>query len=130
MSSKWLNPNTRLAIILRDDSCCAYCGTAVEDGARLTVDHIMPRALGGDNSKQNLVTCCSECNETKGDMHPDQWFVQFDESVAWRVWQCVNRDIKSFRKQAREMLHNRSIAQFTGNREYAKYGGMNGNGKS
>ena len=31
------------------------------------VDHIIPQALGGDESEANMVLCCSRCNSIKGD---------------------------------------------------------------
>lgn len=30
------------------------------------MDHVEPRVKGGDNSRGNLVTACTECNRTKG----------------------------------------------------------------
>jgi 5-methylcytosine-specific restriction endonuclease McrA len=30
------------------------------------VDHVMPRARGGADTLENLVPCCSSCNERKG----------------------------------------------------------------
>ena len=46
-----------MAIYMRDGLACAYCGAAVEDGAQLSLDHITPDSLGGDNQADNLVTC-------------------------------------------------------------------------
>ncbi|MBC7798099.1 MAG: HNH endonuclease, partial [Pyrinomonadaceae bacterium] len=33
----------------------------------MTVDHFLPRSLGGDDSLDNLIYCCHACNEFKGD---------------------------------------------------------------
>jgi len=50
---------------------CHYCGvwlTKHKQGrpASRTVDHIVPRARGGPNTKRNLVPCCVACNGLKG----------------------------------------------------------------
>ena len=55
----------REAIFARDGYRCVYCGLEfpVE---QLTVDHVQPRARGGDGSGGNLVTACGPCNVRKG----------------------------------------------------------------
>ena len=64
--SKWCRPSTRLAIYLRDGLACAYCGASVEDGARLSLDHLNPHSKGGSNDPSNLVTACERCNKSRG----------------------------------------------------------------
>src|SRR3990167_152254 len=44
---------------------CVYCGLGPIDGIRLSVDHIIPRSLGGDNSPRNRVAACKSCNSSK-----------------------------------------------------------------
>lgn len=62
----WISQKKRLAIYLRDGLACAYCGNTIEDGARLTLDHLKPYSKGGDNKETNLVTCCLKCNSSRG----------------------------------------------------------------
>ncbi len=50
-------------IFRRDNYTCQYCGSHSDD---LTLDHIIPRRLGGRHSWQNLVTACRACNHSKG----------------------------------------------------------------
>lgn len=52
----------------RDGFKCVYCGS----GANLTLDHVLPRSRGGDNSWENLVTCCRKCNAKKDDRTPEE----------------------------------------------------------
>ena len=33
----------------------------------MTIDHIFPRNKGGENTWENLVAACGECNTKKGD---------------------------------------------------------------
>ena len=49
----------------RDGYRCVYCGEAFPAEA-LSVDHVQPRARGGDNSGGNLVSACGACNTRKG----------------------------------------------------------------
>lgn len=46
---------------------CPYCSKPI-DILSLTLDHIIPRALGGEFSLQNMQCLCKECNERKGQM--------------------------------------------------------------
>ena len=51
----------RDAIFERDGEVCAECG-ATDD---LTIDHIMPKSLGGTNDEDNLRVLCRRCNSAK-----------------------------------------------------------------
>jgi len=54
---------TKRNVIKRDNHQCQYCGKRV---GLMTTDHIIPKALGGDESWENLVCACLECNNKKG----------------------------------------------------------------
>lgn len=54
---------SRGLIYKRDRNTCQYCGST----KRLTIDHVVPKSLGGDNTWQNLVVACSSCNILKAD---------------------------------------------------------------
>ena len=56
-------------ILKRDNFQCQYCGVT---GAKLTIDHIIPRKTGGAESWENLVCACATCNNRKGDYRPEQ----------------------------------------------------------
>lgn len=51
----------RKVVIVRDAGTCQNCGMP---GTH--VDHIVPRALGGDDSLNNLQLLCANCNLRKG----------------------------------------------------------------
>ena len=62
---------SRTNIYRRDKSTCQYCGTK-HKAADMTMDHVIPRAQGGDTSWKNIVLCCFECNQHKKDRRPEQ----------------------------------------------------------
>lgn len=134
MPAKWCRQDLRLAIMIRDDFLCGYCGANVEDGASLTLDHIVARINGGSNKPSNLITCCSKCNVEKLDKPLTTFlFEKFDNwnivtMILKRAFVQTKLGIKPFRAQAKKMLANRSIAEFTGNQKFAEIGARNGNG--
>ncbi len=62
----WIAPTTRWAHYNRDGFACVYCGRTVEQGARLSLDHLRPYSHGGSNKPSNIVTCCGTCNSSRG----------------------------------------------------------------
>src|SRR5438034_6398755 len=61
----------RLRIYMRDKFRCQYCGDK-KSVAELTLDHILPRSRGGDNSPVNVVTACIKCNNRKSNRTPEE----------------------------------------------------------
>jgi hypothetical protein len=64
----------RFEILRRDGHRCRYCGAAPDDVC-LTIDHVLPRSLGGDDTPSNLVTSCADCNAGKASSHPESGYV-------------------------------------------------------
>lgn len=61
-------PNTRDVALKRDDYTCQRCGCEVEKGHRESqrsaeVHHLVPRAAGGPDAPENLVTLCLRCHK-------------------------------------------------------------------
>jgi len=54
---------TKREILRRDEFTCQYCGNHT---LYLTIDHIVPRRLGGTHTWDNLVAACPPCNHRKG----------------------------------------------------------------
>ncbi len=59
----------RINIFRRDEDTCQYCGKRF-DRSELTLDHVIPRSLGGTTVWENIVCCCSKCNVKKGGRTP------------------------------------------------------------
>ena len=60
---------SRKNIIKRDNYTCQYCGAK---NVPMTVDHIIPKNLGGADSWENLVCACVKCNNKKGNRTLEQ----------------------------------------------------------
>ncbi|MBI2252262.1 MAG: HNH endonuclease [Armatimonadetes bacterium] len=56
-------PANRKNILWRDRYICQYCGK--KDTKKMTIDHVIPKSLGGKFSWENLVCACLECNNRK-----------------------------------------------------------------
>uniref|UniRef100_A0A7V3ZY46 HNH endonuclease n=1 Tax=candidate division WOR-3 bacterium TaxID=2052148 RepID=A0A7V3ZY46_UNCW3 len=62
-------PLNKKNILRRDNYTCQYCGTT--EGP-MTIDHIVPKRLGGGETWENLVCACFRCNNRKGDSTPEE----------------------------------------------------------
>lgn len=62
-------PLTKPNIMKRDNFTCQYCTVR---NVRMTLDHVVPRTMGGNDSWENLVCACEACNSRKGNHTPQQ----------------------------------------------------------
>ena len=58
-------------LLVLQNGKCACCRASLNNGYHL--DHIMPLALGGQNSDNNVQLLTPTCNRRKGAKHPDDW---------------------------------------------------------
>ena len=96
MKAAWKVDRTqRFKILHRDGFACRYCA-AIPGSDLLEVDHLVPRARGGKDNLENLVTACKTCNSRKSDSiffphdliereDEDGWFVH----KTFGEWQVV-----------------------------------------
>jgi 5-methylcytosine-specific restriction endonuclease McrA len=64
-------PLSRRTVLARDRYTCQYCGAQPGKG-RLTIDHVVPRARGGETAWENIVAACDVCNRRKGNRTPEE----------------------------------------------------------
>ena len=62
---------SRKNILMRDRFTCQYC-LRMGNSADLTLDHVVPRSRNGESSWENLVACCHQCNNRKGNRTPEE----------------------------------------------------------
>lgn len=79
-----ISKHLRYEVFRRDGYRCRYCGAGPDD-AKLTVDHVVPVALGGSDEPANLVTACDECNAGKSASSPETPIVEnvADDALRW-----------------------------------------------
>lgn len=77
-----VSKRTRFEVLRRDNFTCRYCRST---NGELTVDHVVPVALGGTDTPDNLVACCKDCNAGKSSISPDAELVAdvSDDAVRW-----------------------------------------------
>lgn len=71
---------SRRAVLQRDRFTCIYCGIKVGDMQKgrlltrqdFTVDHLIPRSRGGQNTWGNTACACPVCNHRKGNRTPHE----------------------------------------------------------
>lgn len=94
----------RYEILRRDNHACRYCGATAPD-VKLTVDHVVPSALGGSDDPTNLVTACAGCNGGKSASTPDAALVADVEQKAAQWGQAMQVAIEL---RAAELAEERS----------------------
>lgn len=57
-------PFSKKNVLRRDRKSCQYCGAVDKE---LTIDHIIPRSMGGASNWLNVVAACKKCNTKKSD---------------------------------------------------------------
>jgi 5-methylcytosine-specific restriction endonuclease McrA len=86
---------TRRVLFNRDNWCCAYCGKKVSL-VEASVDHVVPRSIGGRTSWLNCVTACKPCNKRKANKTPDgagmKLLVSLKYPNPYHIWDRVRPD--------------------------------------
>lgn len=85
---------------------CAYCGTCSEE---LTLDHIVPQTLGGNDHITNVVSCCLNCNRSKSHENFQQWYFKqkfftedrYNAILNWQK-QLLKKDLNLFKYKPRK----------------------------
>jgi hypothetical protein len=65
-----ISKRLRYEVLRRDNYTCRYCGARAPE-VKITVDHVVPVALGGTDEPSNLAAACGDCNGGKTSSSPD-----------------------------------------------------------
>ena len=76
---------SRRNVFKRGRYTCQYCNEQ-PGGDELTIDHVVPRAQGGESSWTNCVLACFECNSRKADRTPAQAKMTLRKQPARPAW--------------------------------------------
>lgn len=83
-----VSKRTRFEVLRRDNYTCRYCRSTEGE---LTVDHVVPIALGGSDDPSNLVAACRDCNAGKASTGPDESTVAEVDGAALRWAEAMAR---------------------------------------
>jgi hypothetical protein len=81
---KTYSEDTRKLIYLNAHGKCELCGRKIllED---MTVDHINPLSMGGEDDVENLACTCYPCNQFKGNTLPDDFMERITEIFMYQM---------------------------------------------
>lgn len=65
--------NKDVVALLMRSAACHWCRKEFESTEQKTIDHVIPVSKGGKHSIDNLVACCSKCNNVKADKMPEEF---------------------------------------------------------
>lgn len=79
-----ISKRLRFEILRRDNHTCYYCGRKPPE-VEITIDHVLPQALGGTDEASNLVAACRECNGGKTSIAPGSPLVEQvnEDAIRW-----------------------------------------------
>lgn len=76
VGTKWMEATSKFVerevLYARDRRMCCYCAHTFKYDRQLTIDHVMPKSRGGQNTWQNCVTSCYPCNHAKANRTPQE----------------------------------------------------------
>ena len=103
-SSKWIQPDLREAIYIRDGYTCMWCGAT---GTQMlhTLDHLYPAGPDGteDNRPSSLVLACLTCNSHRGKKSLAEWLLvlaQRGKSITLVLAELVRRTTAAVDREA------------------------------
>lgn len=108
-----ISKRLRYEILRRDNHACRYCGRAAPE-VKLTIDHVIPVALGGADEAANLVPACIDCNAGKSSMPTDAAVVEGVASDAER-WACAMKAVaeqRSIERAFAREIHDRFLSRW------------------
>jgi 5-methylcytosine-specific restriction endonuclease McrA len=105
---------SRRNIFKRDHYTCQYCG-AQPGSEELTIDHVVPRAQGGESRWDNCALACLACNKRKADRTPQQAKMRLRKTPVQPTWNPLyaahQQGIESWSKFISEAYWNAELAK-------------------
>lgn len=102
-TSKWIRADKRLAIYLRDNWTCCYCGTRLADARpeEIHLDHLKCKSKGGSNDASNLVVACRSCNCSRQNK---PWTSFASEWAVRVIRRNRRRNLAPYRAEAKRLI--------------------------
>lgn len=83
----------RKMIYAKADGRCELCGQEISY-KKMTLDHIVPLAMGGADELENLQCTCRTCNEFKGHILPADFMERIKEIYVFQMKKKYGEDIE------------------------------------
>lgn len=103
----------RFEVLRRDRHTCRYCGASAPD-VLITVDHVVPTALGGSDDPANLVAACKDCNAGKSSVPADAPLVAdvAADALRWARALRTAADMRASDRIRRGEIHAKFLAKW------------------
>ena len=60
---------------------CCYCGRSFDEKRKISLDHVIPKSSGGNTFLNNLLICCTPCNNVKKKSLSLEEFIRLNPKV-------------------------------------------------
>ena len=76
----------KLELLLKHNKInCLYCNKFIKDRSDLTIDHVLPKSLGGDDGVNNLALVCKQCNFDKRSLLLTDYLNKFNVQITPKI---------------------------------------------
>jgi len=108
----------RFEVFKRGGFKCQYCGRTPPE-VILEIDHVIPKAAGGQENINNYITACFDCNRGKGSVKLESVPASLQDNIAQLKER--RRQLKAYNKFLRELQEETEEAIEQVNRVFNKY---------
>lgn len=74
------------------DCRCQLCGRKIKY-SEMTLDHIIPLAMGGEDRLENIQASCEECNKHKAALLPEDYFDKVNRTFIYQMNKRYEKNI-------------------------------------
>lgn len=108
-SGRWIRPEKRLAIYLRDEFHCTYCNRDLHHvrPCDIALDHVKPLSKHGSNDPTNLITACKSCNSARQDMSISTFTNVDTHAIRIRIRRQTSRSWEKHMELARSIIEDK-----------------------
>ena len=83
----------RKRVYAKADGYCQLCGRKITYD-EMTLDHIHPLAMGGEDAESNLQCACRECNELKRNILPEDFMYRINTIFCFQMKKRYGKTFK------------------------------------